>query len=159
MLPYDAFSLISGWHLSERANQDQCEGIRSILDRHQLAVGGSHALHPRNPNAKLGRLRPSHFSLPTSHFRRAALGAEPSRITRQIVTQSGRVALIGIGIGLLGASAGGQLIASVLYGVNPRDPIVFTMMAVTLLLVALAACWLPARRAAKLDPTIALRAE
>ena len=90
---------------------------------------------------------------------RLALGAEPSRITRQIVTQSGRVALIGIGIGLLGASAGGQLIASVLYGVNPRDPVVFTMMAVTLLLVALAACWVPARRAAKLDPTIALRAE
>ena len=60
---------------------------------------------------------------------------------------------------VVNASGGGQLIASVLYGVNPRDPVVFTMMAVTLLLVALAACWLPARRAAKLDPTIALRAE
>jgi putative ABC transport system permease protein len=90
---------------------------------------------------------------------RLALGAEPSSITRQIVTQSGFVSLIGIGIGLLGALAGGQLIASVLYGVNPRDPIVFSVMAVTLLAVALAACWLPARRASRLDPTVALRAD
>ena len=90
---------------------------------------------------------------------RLALGAEPAGITRQIVMQGGVVSLIGIAIGLLGAFAGSRLIASVLYGVNPRDPIVFAMMAVMLQLVALAACWIPARRAAKLDPTIALRAD
>jgi predicted permease len=90
---------------------------------------------------------------------RMALGAEPRAITRQIVAQGGTVALIGIAIGLAGAFAGGQLIASVLYGVSPRDPLVFVTMAITLQAVALAACWLPARRAAKLDPTIALRAE
>ena len=51
------------------------------------------------------------------------------------------------------------LIASVLYGVSPRDPMVFVVMPVTLQVVALAACWIPAQRAAKLDPTIALRAD
>ena len=90
---------------------------------------------------------------------RLALGAEPAGITRQIVMQGGVVSLMGIAIGLLGAVAGSRLIASILYGVNPRDPLVFAMMAVMLQLVALAACWIPARRAAKLDPTIALRAE
>jgi putative ABC transport system permease protein len=90
---------------------------------------------------------------------RLALGAEPAGITRQIVMQGGVVSLFGIGIGLLGAFAGGGLIASVLYGVSPRDPLVFVVMPVTLQVVALAACWIPARRAAKLDPTIALRAD
>src|SRR5687767_13153861 len=90
---------------------------------------------------------------------RLALGAEPARITKQIVTQGGLVALAGIAIGLLAALAGSRLLASVLYGISPRDPAVFTVTAVTLQVVALAACWIPARRAAKLDPTIALRAE
>ena len=90
---------------------------------------------------------------------RLALGAEPAGITRQIVRQGGTVALIGIAIGLAAAVAGGRLIASVLYGVSPRDPAVFAMMAVTLQVVALTACWIPARRAARLDPTIALRAD
>jgi putative ABC transport system permease protein len=90
---------------------------------------------------------------------RLALGAEPSGITRQIVAQGGLVAFVGIAVGLTAAFAGGQLIASVLYGVSPRDPMVLAVMAVTLQLVALAACWIPARRAARLDPTIALRAE
>ena len=90
---------------------------------------------------------------------RLALGAEPAGITRQLVMQGGGVSLIGIAIGLLGAFAGGQLIASVLYGVSPRDPMVFAMMAITLQVAALTACWIPARRAARLDPTIALRAD
>ena len=90
---------------------------------------------------------------------RLALGAEPAGITRQIVMQGGSVALIGIAIGLVGAFAGGRLIASVLYGVSARDPMVFALMAIVLQLVALAACWVPARRAAALNPTIALRAD
>ena len=90
---------------------------------------------------------------------RLALGAEPSNITRQIVMQGGMVSLLGIGVGLLGAISGARVIASVLYGVDPRDPAVFAMMAITLQLVALTACWIPARRAARLDPTTALRAE
>ena len=90
---------------------------------------------------------------------RLALGAEPSSITRQIVTQGGKVSGIGIAIGLAGAFAGSRLIASVLYGVDPRDPIIFAMMAIALQLIALIACWVPARRAAALNPTIALRAD
>ena len=90
---------------------------------------------------------------------RLALGAEPSSITRHIVMQGGAVSLIGVAIGLVGAFAGGKLIASVLYGVSPRDPAVFAIMAITLQVVALTACWIPARRAARLDPTIALRAD
>ena len=90
---------------------------------------------------------------------RLALGAEPRSITRQIVRQGGVVALVGIGIGLLAAVAGSQLIASVLYGISPRDPLVFTAMALALQALALVACWLPARRAAALSPTIALRAD
>jgi putative ABC transport system permease protein len=90
---------------------------------------------------------------------RLALGAEPASITRQIVLQGGIVSLVGIGIGLVGAVAGSRLIASVLYGISPRDPVVFTSMAIALQLVALIACWVPARRAAALSPTIALRAD
>ena len=90
---------------------------------------------------------------------RLALGAEPRGITRQIVMQGGVVAFIGIVIGLGAAFAGSRLIASVLYGISPRDPVVFASMAIALQLVALIACWLPARRAAALSPTIALRAD
>ena len=90
---------------------------------------------------------------------RLALGAEPRGITRQIVMQGGVVAFVGIVIGLAAAFAGSRLIASVLYGVSPRDPVVFTSMAIALQVVALIACWLPARRAAALSPTIALRAD
>ena len=90
---------------------------------------------------------------------RLALGAEPGGITGQIVKQGGLVALTGIAVGLVTALAGSQLIASVLYGVNPRDPFVFGAMALTLQLIALLACWIPARRAAQLSPTIALRAD
>ena len=90
---------------------------------------------------------------------RLALGAEPASITRQIVMQGGVVSLTGIAIGLLGALAGGELIASVLYGVSARDPMVLVTMAIVLQSVALIACWLPARRAAALNPTVALRAD
>jgi len=90
---------------------------------------------------------------------RIALGAEPRAVMRMIVRQGGRVALGGIGAGLVVALAGGRLITSLLYDVSPRDPAVLTMTAIALLGIALAACWLPARRAAHVDPLVALRAE
>ena len=90
---------------------------------------------------------------------RLALGAEPGTVAGMIVRQGGLVALVGIGVGLATAFAGSRLIASLLYGVSSRDPGVFAAATVTLMSVALLACWLPARRAAAVDPLVALRAE
>jgi ABC-type antimicrobial peptide transport system permease subunit len=88
---------------------------------------------------------------------RLALGADPGSIARMIVRQGGLVALVGITLGLAAAFAGSRLIASLLYDVSPRDPGVFASTALTVLAVALVACWLPARRAARLSPLDALR--
>jgi putative ABC transport system permease protein len=90
---------------------------------------------------------------------RLALGAEPGGVARQVVRQGGTVALAGVIAGLAIALAGGRLIESLLYGVSPRDPAVFAATTMLLLIVALLACWLPARRAARLNPIEALRAE
>ena len=90
---------------------------------------------------------------------RLALGAAPGNVAGMIVRQGGIVALAGITVGLAVAWAGSRLIASLLYGIGPRDPAVFSVTALTLLGVTLLACWLPARRAARLSPIEALRAD
>jgi predicted permease len=90
---------------------------------------------------------------------RLALGAEPASVARMIVRQGGLVALAGIAAGLACASAGSRLIESLLYGISSRDPGVFATTSFTLLAVALLACWLPARRAARLSPLEALRTD
>jgi putative ABC transport system permease protein len=90
---------------------------------------------------------------------RLALGAEPASVARMIVRQGALVALTGTAIGLATALAGSRLIESLLYGVSSRDVGVFATTALMLLTVALFACWLPARRAARLDPLQALRAD
>jgi predicted permease len=90
---------------------------------------------------------------------RLALGAEPGEVARMIVRQGGIVAIAGVVIGLAVALAGSRLIESLLYDVGPRDPGVFLATTLTLLAVALIACWLPARRAAHLSPIEALRTE
>ena len=90
---------------------------------------------------------------------RIALGAEPGNVMRMIVRQGGLVALGGIAAGLAAALAGSRVIGSLLYDVSPRDPAVFAATTFTLLAIALVACWLPARRAALVDPLSALRAQ
>jgi putative ABC transport system permease protein len=90
---------------------------------------------------------------------RLALGAEPGSVARMIVRQGGLVGLAGITVGLAMALAGSRLIESLLYGVSPRDPGVFAGTTLLLLGVVLLACWLPARRAARLSPLEALRTE
>src|SRR4029077_2907089 len=90
---------------------------------------------------------------------RLALGAEPASVARMIVRQGALVALAGIAIGLAAALAGSRLIESTLYGVSSRDPGVFATTTLTPLAVALFACWLPARRAARLNPLDALRTD
>ena len=88
---------------------------------------------------------------------RLALGAEPASVAGMIVQQGGLVAFAGIAVGLAMALAGSRLIESLLYGVSSRDPTVFTATTLLLLAVALVACWVPARRAARLSPLEALR--
>jgi putative ABC transport system permease protein len=90
---------------------------------------------------------------------RLAMGAEPRSVAGMILRQGGLVTLLGLVAGLVAALAGSQLIRSLLYGVSPRDPMVFSLTTIALLVVALLACWLPARRAARLSPLDALRTE
>ncbi len=90
---------------------------------------------------------------------RLALGAAPHAIVGMIVGQGGAVAFAGIAAGLAAALAGGRLIESTLYGVTPRDPAVLLGTTLGLFAVAILACWLPARRAARIDPAQALRHE
>ena len=88
-----------------------------------------------------------------------ALGAAPSRIFRLMVGKGLVLSVIGIGIGLVGAFALTRVLASMLVEVKPTDPVTFLSVAVLFLLVAIMASWLPALRAARLDPTTALRNE
>jgi putative ABC transport system permease protein len=90
---------------------------------------------------------------------RLALGAEPGGVAGMIVRQGSVVVLAGITVGLAAALAGSRLIESLLYDVSPRDPGVLAVTTVTLLLVALLACWVPARRAARISPVEALRTD
>jgi ABC-type antimicrobial peptide transport system permease subunit len=90
---------------------------------------------------------------------RIALGADPRGIQRLVVFQSLRAVLIGLGLGLVGAIAVTGILRSLLYEVKPGDPTTFAVVTLLLVLVALAAAFIPARRAARVDPVLALRAE
>jgi ABC-type antimicrobial peptide transport system permease subunit len=90
---------------------------------------------------------------------RLALGAVPAGLAGMMAKQGGVVALAGVCVGLAGAIAGGRVLDSLLYGVRPNDAGVLAATTVVVLTVALGACWLPARRASKLNPVEALRSE
>ena len=90
---------------------------------------------------------------------RMALGSQRLGIVRLVVTSGARLALLGCAIGLAAAVAASHLLGSLLFGVSALDPLVLTLAAVLVLLLALAASLLPARRAASVDPMQALRAE
>jgi ABC-type antimicrobial peptide transport system permease subunit len=90
---------------------------------------------------------------------RIALGAQRSDVLKMVLGQGVRLAMFGVVTGLVAAAALAQLIAKILYGVSPIDPLTFIVVAVVLTLVALAACYIPARRAMRVDPIIALRYE
>jgi putative ABC transport system permease protein len=90
---------------------------------------------------------------------RMAFGAQSSSIFGLVIGQGLRMSAIGIGIGLVIAVATTRVMSSMLVDVKPTDPITFVAMVVLFLGIAAAACWLPARRAAALDPNAALREE
>ena len=97
-----------------------------------------------------------------------ALGAGRPRLIRQALTESAlklvikngmTMALVGVAIGLAGAYALTRLLANLLFKVTPTDLVTFAAVSISLIVVALFACYLPARRATKVDPLVALRYE
>jgi len=90
---------------------------------------------------------------------RMALGAQPVRVFRMVLVQGLKLPGAGVAIGLLGAAAGTRLISSALYDVPALDPLTFVSVALLLIAVGLLACYLPARRAMRVDPMVALRYE
>ena len=110
-----------------------------------VGIYGVMSLHVANRNREFGI--------------RLAVGAEPVRLIRLILGEGALLALAGVSVGVVGALVATRWIQSLLFDVSATDPVVFAFLPLTLALVALAACYLPARRAAKSDPLLALRSE
>jgi len=90
---------------------------------------------------------------------RVALGAQTHDVMKMVMKQGMGLTLFGIGIGLIGGFALARLMKSLLFGVSASDPLTFAAVAALLASVAMAACYIPARRATKVDPVVALRCE
>jgi len=90
---------------------------------------------------------------------RVALGAQRGDVLKLVVGEGMKLIVVGIGVGLFGAFALTRWMTSLLFSVSASDPLTFVVIALLLMIIALLACWLPARRATKVDPLVALRYE
>jgi ABC-type antimicrobial peptide transport system permease subunit len=90
---------------------------------------------------------------------RVALGARPRQLVAMVIREGMAPVIAGLAAGLGGALLIGRLLASQLFGISPRDPLTFSVVAVVLIGVAACACWIPARRALRINPITALRFE
>jgi putative ABC transport system permease protein len=90
---------------------------------------------------------------------RMALGAKSSDVLKLVVGQGLVLSLVGVAVGLGAAAALTQVMTSLLYGISAHDPLTFSAIAAGLLSLAVAACYIPARRATRVEPTVALRYE
>lgn len=90
---------------------------------------------------------------------RLALGAKPQDVLQLVLGQGFKIVTAGVFVGVGAGFAITRFMRSLLYGVGPTDPLTFTVVAVLFALVALAACYIPARRASRVDPIVALRYE
>jgi len=90
---------------------------------------------------------------------RIALGATGGRIVREVVMSGVRVAMLGIGVGVIVALGAARFVEPLLFDMKARDPVVFSTVSATVLAIAVFAAWWPARRASRVDPVIALRAD
>jgi predicted permease len=90
---------------------------------------------------------------------RMSLGADPARVMRMVLADGGVMLGLGIGLGLVGSAVAARLLQGLLFGVPPRDPVTFLVVALLMALVGLGACAMPALRAARVDPLVAMRAD
>jgi ABC-type antimicrobial peptide transport system permease subunit len=90
---------------------------------------------------------------------RVALGAPAGQVLRRVVRHGVALAAVGVALGIAGSFAVTRLLGSMLYDVKPGDPVTLVVVSILLMLVALVACYIPARRAIRVDPLVALRHE
>jgi ABC-type antimicrobial peptide transport system permease subunit len=86
-----------------------------------------------------------------------SLGADPGRVQRMILREGGVLLAIGLVVGVAGAFFGTRVIDGLLFGVAPHDPITFVGVAAMMAAIGIGACWIPALRAARIDPAITMR--